>query len=59
MKIGIGDKIGTEMGEGIVVAITKEWVIYEMPDGKEYCLYKNDNGVLYIPAEIEWRGLEK
>lgn len=53
MKVGVGDKIATDMtNDGTILFIGKEWVIYT--DGEiEYCSNKNDCG-FWIPAEIEW-----
>lgn len=38
MKIKVGTEIESEFGRGPVVAITKQWVIYEVADGDEMAL---------------------
>jgi hypothetical protein len=60
VKIKVGDYIASEFcAKGKVIAITKEWVIYENENGVEFCNNKDDCN-FWIPAEIEWdKGAER
>ena len=54
MIVKVGDTVASEFANpAIVVAITKEWVIYKNSKGVEFCSNKADCD-FWIPAEIEW-----
>ena len=50
MKVKIGTIVVSEIGQGPVVAITRDWLIHKDEKGIEMCVYLPDSPV-WIPAD--------
>jgi len=51
MTVRRGDTIESEFGRGLIVAITKQWVIHEIRGGEEEVALYRARDSFWIPAE--------
>lgn len=56
MKVTKGVRVGTDYGSGVVVAVTKKWVVVDVGGGEEVAVSFGDEPVWALPTEYEESG---